>query len=84
MRAGGGAPRALPEVPVVDAVQVVDPTRAVTLPDIGVPLYFGVFRRITYPYNTWEVGRESRRGTSFPSGSIAVMRALVGTRSSRQ
>ena len=30
-----------------------NPTRAVTLPNIGVPLYIGVPHRVTYPYLHW-------------------------------
>ena len=30
-----------------------NPSRAVTLPNIGVPHYIGVAHRVTYPYHTW-------------------------------
>jgi len=41
-----------------------NPTRAVTLPNIGVPLYIGVPRRVTYPYQPSTLNRGSSRRSS--------------------
>jgi len=49
------------------------PTGAVTLPNIGVPLYIGVPHRVPYPYKGEGGGAPGKEGIDSRRGVIAML-----------